>query len=417
VVEARTEDVTPAAITVADDETLAEPHSLGRQLVKVLGVAAGARLVLFAFMALTAPAVPAATTQSSFVREMTRLFEGAPLLERLFLHWARWDGLWYVHISNNGYEWPNSEAFYPLYPMLMRAVAPLTGGNTAIAGVALSTCFFLAAVALVYYLVSLDFSPRVALWTTVFLSTFPTAFFFQAAYVDALLLLLVAACLLFSRLDRWALAGIVGFFATLTRSTGILLLVPMAVFYLQQRQWRPRGIDRRALWFLLPPAGIAVWLAYLWQATGDPFASFAAESHWGRHLTVPFVAVYRGLGETLWQFERVVLQGHWDYGWIHDYLAVFILIGWVALVWAGWRRLPPAYTAFCIALLVVSLCFPGSDRALFSLPRLMLTAFPLFIVTALLTEWHPRLRVALVAIFMIIACALSYEFVRHVFIA
>ena len=62
-----------------------------------------------------------------------------------------------------------------------------------------------------------------ALWTVVFLSVFPTAFFFQAIYSESLFLLLSVACFLAARRGRWALAGAAGFLASLTRNTGLLL--------------------------------------------------------------------------------------------------------------------------------------------------------------------------------------------------
>ena len=409
----------PAAVVCKEDgKSLAEPVSLRRRLATVVAVSAGTRLILFLVMAITTP-VPPAGQMPAFLREAAALFDGSPFLERLFLPWTRWDGLWYVTVAHHGYARPWSEAFYPLYPGLMRVVSPLTGGNYVIAGILLSTCFFLGAMAVLYYLVSLDFSARVALWTTVLLAAFPTGFFFQAVYADSLLLLLTVACVLFSRRGRWALAGSTALLAVLTRSTGLVLLVPMVVFHLQQREWRWRRVDRQALWFLLPPAGMLIWISYLWAATGDPLGSVRAESHWGRGFTVPFVTVYRGFAEAVRHFDRTVIQGGWGTAGLHDMLAAIILVACVALLWAGWRRIPPAYTAFVVALLVVPLCFPGAERPLFSLPRLALTAFPVFLALALVTDglrWQRWLRIALAVLFMAGSCWFACEFARHVFV-
>src|SRR5664279_4108259 len=40
---------------------------------------------------------------------------------RLFEPWANWDGQWFIRIAADGYRLVHSEAFFPLYPLLIRA--------------------------------------------------------------------------------------------------------------------------------------------------------------------------------------------------------------------------------------------------------------------------------------------------------
>ena len=42
------------------------------------------------------------------------------------LMWVRWDALWYLKIAEHGYTQINALAFFPTYPMLIRAVHFLT---------------------------------------------------------------------------------------------------------------------------------------------------------------------------------------------------------------------------------------------------------------------------------------------------
>ena len=68
---------------------------------------------------------------------------------------------------------------------------------------------------------------------SIYLAIGPLSFFLQAVYTESLFLLLSLACFVFAREGRWRLAGFMGLLATLTRSTGVLLLIPMVVLLLR----------------------------------------------------------------------------------------------------------------------------------------------------------------------------------------
>ena len=64
-------------------------------------------------------------------------------LAQLFFHW---DSGWFLAIAQDGYHYDPAKgspiAFFPLYPMLMRALGPLLGGPT-VAGFLISNAAFL----------------------------------------------------------------------------------------------------------------------------------------------------------------------------------------------------------------------------------------------------------------------------------
>src|SRR6202011_3123241 len=74
---------------------------------------------------------------------------------------ARWDSYWYLHIAAAGYRPVGNAAFFPLYPLLCSACGWLIG-SALIAGVIISLASLLAALYLLWRLVSLQLGERYA---------------------------------------------------------------------------------------------------------------------------------------------------------------------------------------------------------------------------------------------------------------
>ena len=112
---------------------------------------------LFAFVVVKIASVPAAFVANlMFEPAMERGFILPFRYEKFAEIFAAWDSGWYWDIARRGYTFnpdaQSSVAFFPLYPMLMRAVAaPFGGGDSAtwVAGLVISwAAFVLALVAL-----------------------------------------------------------------------------------------------------------------------------------------------------------------------------------------------------------------------------------------------------------------------------
>src|SRR3954465_14638376 len=88
------------------------------------------------------------TSARAFDRpELTHPF--APPLDALFAPLARWDAVWYLGVAHSGYDGA-STAFFPLYPLLVRGLAP--NGD---AGALLFAAYFVSLLALAGALVLL----------------------------------------------------------------------------------------------------------------------------------------------------------------------------------------------------------------------------------------------------------------------
>ena len=274
----------------------------------------------------------------------------------------------------------------------------------------------LAAAAVLYLLVEDDRGPRVALWAVVFLAFFPTSFFLQAVYTESLFVLTTVACVLWARRGRWALAGLAGMLAALTRNTGVLLLIPFLWFYGSTIGWRWRRIDRRILWSLLVPAGLAAWMVYQWLRQGDPLSFNDAQSMWRRHLASPLTSLWHGANDSLILIHRLLVHGTLDPRGLHNLIAFPLLALAAAVLSLAWRQLRPAYVLYAVAAILMPLCYPTLAKPLYSMPRFLLACFPIFIALALVTDRRPRLRAVLLAAFTAGYLFLTIEFTRIIFV-
>jgi hypothetical protein len=345
------------------------------------------------------------------------------VLAHVFNPWAVWDGVWFVKIAADGYAANDgSVAFFPLYPLIVRWVGIVFDNNLVIAGIVVSLACYFAAVYFLYRLVATRYSARVAYRTCLYLSIFPTAFFWQAVYSESMFLMLSVACILWSTEGRWKLAGLAGLAAALTRSAGFLLIVPMAMCYYEQRGWKLRRTDSAAASLLMIPEGLMVWMAYLSLGFGKPLLFAQVQDQWRRYVAVPTFALWKGL-EAAFQGARQLISGqtsrlYWPAsqpGAVVP-LAVANLVNLTSIVIAalaicyGLRRLPLALSAYAIVTIGYPLLFPATSMPLMSMPRFVLAAFPIFMSMALFTERRPRAHLIICAASIVLCVVCTSKF-------
>lgn len=184
------------------------------------------------------------------------------------------DAEWYRRIAENGYtasgEYSNSIVFYPLFPYLMKLLYILFRNYTA-AGLFISYTSFGIASVYLYKLMRIDYSKEKAADALLLLFIAPYGMFFLSAHTESLFLMLSVMSLYYIRRGNWLGASITGFFAALSKTQGVLLFVPLAY------EWAVSAVnnkkaDKKGLWGLMIPAGMAVYLCINKALQGDFFA-------------------------------------------------------------------------------------------------------------------------------------------------
>ncbi|HXV63525.1 MAG TPA: interleukin-like EMT inducer domain-containing protein [Vicinamibacteria bacterium] len=295
--------------------------------------------------------------------------------------WARWDSGYYLDIARFGYPpGPGHElnpAFFPLYPLLSRGIAPLfewfgfaPDHALVIGAVTISHMSLLVALMYLYRLTLLLASPEAASRTIYYVALFPAAVFFSAVYTESLFLRTATASTYHARRGQWSLAGLWGFLSAMTRLVGVVLLPAHLILYFAGGR-RARGWT--LMWLLLIPAGTAVFSLVLEESRGDPLAFVSVQENWGR-------------GEGSWlklvdSYQRLqegdVLEGEADaHAFLHwSFVLATVLLG----VLAG-RRFGVDSAVFVLG----SMGLPIVTGVLASTPRYSAVLFPCFMV---LGEW------------------------------
>ena len=316
-----------------------------------------------------------------------------PLLAPL----ARWDSVWYLRIAESGYDGSaNRSAFFPLYPLLVRAVATPFGGSNAallLAAFAISLACFVGALALLYRLTEIELGRRLARPTLLLLAVFPAALYFGAPYSESLFLLLAVGAFLAARTDHWAWAGVCAGLASATRSAGLLLVIPLALIWWSSRPRRPAN----AAWLLLAPCGIGAYALWLGLVEGDALRFLDVQAAWSRELSVPLAGAWDGLlaavdgvrqlasGSRTPVYFEIAAGDPFRIAAINIMLFATLVFAVVACV-GVLRRLPRAYGAWVAASLLLPLSLPVTPQPLMSLPRFVAVLFPIFMWLAIVCE-------------------------------
>lgn len=297
--------------------------------------------------------------------------------------WNRLDTTHFDYIASHSYTDVARTAFFPLQPLLIRALLPLTH-NAFLTGFFISNVAALLLMMVLYQLVKEDFNAELAERTVLYLMVFPLAFFFIAAYNESLFLCLALLSFYQMRRGRWWLAGLSGFFACLTRSAGILLLVPLCYEYLRQRDFQIKKVRIDIASLVLPVLGLGAFALYCYWHFGDPLAFSHAQAEWHRHLQWPWYGMFNSVKIIL----RHYFLSFYSLRNLTDLIPDLFILLLLVLCFVGPWRLPRSHRSYGLYAVVLYLfiqLFPvdaNTNIPLQSVGRLMLEIFPAFIVLA-----------------------------------
>lgn len=310
---------------------------------------------------------------------------------------VRNDSIWYARIVEHGYTFSthhvSSIAFYPLYPLLIKLVS-LPTGNLYVAGMLISTACMFAAVVLLYEWLEVKGLESCAVWATLLLLSFPWSVFFAAMYTESLYLALALGAFLAAERRWYGWATVCAFLIALTRPTGILVAVCLAVLLSAsgERQWRARAVPVSGF------VALATFALYQAIAFGTPFASEEA-------ATVPPWS--RGIRQAVSDLHFHARPGFPSWYLVFMLVVAILMLLPVPLVY---RRVGPVY-----ALLAVLMIVMPAASGLVSMERYAVVDFPVFAAMATMRSRFVRFGLVEIGVLFLLFFAAAFEAAWGVF--
>jgi|GEM_PF-1374027 len=281
-----------------------------REWSKVFGILLGIKLIVFLCFFYAHHFIP----RAKYPSDIWMVRPGTSLAQNL----ANFDGAWFIRISALGYQRLTTGDYsldketarlkvmdqlgfkdgverkyayrhWPLFPWLIKVLAPVLKNNYLIAGIALSNFFYLLYGIFFYKLARIYFREQISQLSLCIALIHPGAYALNAVYNEPVFLFFITACFYFLKKDRFFLAGFFAGLASLTRIESVLIYVPILYEYLRKNSSDNEGLfsvfkpgqlkksfsrlfrEPGVLWLFLGPVGSLVVLLYFKLLSGSAF--------------------------------------------------------------------------------------------------------------------------------------------------
>lgn len=321
-------------------------------------------LIIFAINKISVKVIPDRTSYE-LPAPIPFTFTLAPLLNM--------DGRIYQQIACRGYGVENGgsnlTAFFPVYPLLIKAISLNCAINPVLVGLLISSGGFLVSLFTFWKLVEKEIRFK----SFLLMLFFPTSFFFLAYYTESLFLLLSLLVFWFIKKKKLLLASIFAAIATATRVFGLALVA--AIIYEAFIEYKKN--HKIHFEILTAPLGIVGYAVYNWMASGNPLAFIASQSHWDRPvgLLAPIYAIKSQI--------TAIVSGplpSYDSPFVYPVIVIefMTLIYLITVLVVAYKKIDASYWVYLLASIVIIL-FGG---ILSAAPRYSLVLFPIYIYLA-----------------------------------
>lgn len=307
-------------------------------------------------------------------------------LPRWLLGWVNFDGFHYLTIAQSGYKgFGLLQAFFPLYPYLIRSLFHLTYWDVAKISLGISHVAAVGMIVMWWLLVREVFSaqPGKKNWWIILL--LPTSFFWVAGYTESLFMLLVFSSLWLGIKKQWWLAAVVAALASATRVTGVFLVPALWVEWAWQhkaalqaktlslKQWWPVAV------VCLGVTGLLGYMYYLWGTFGDPLYFFHVQSEFGAGRQETLIL----LPQVFWRYVKIVWTVHphdWQYyAFVQELVLTAISM---LLLLLSVKKIRPSIVTFSVLAWIL----PTLTGTFSSMPRYILSAPAVYLMIIFLWE-------------------------------
>lgn len=357
-----------------------------------------------------------------------------PLVTHSVSHYLiHWDSVWYINIAKDLYQWNEfSPAFYPLYPLLIKAINFLSFGVFGLVGSALiinTVSLGLALAALMKISLNLFGKQNyIHIVIAAFFLASPAAIFMHLIYTEALYCAFALWAYFFALKRHWMAVGILLALLTATRITSVLIVALCGLEYLRAYSWNiRRSLNKNIFWFFLAPLGFIGYMLLLKSNINDALGMLHAygSNSWSYHKFD--LNIFSTILDELREVKHVAVNIFDKQNINNVYFDLFIVNTLLPLVALSVIFASSLYSIFKIKKWGIPLGIYGLlSIIMFTLNSNIVSvhryALPVFVIYLVLGYIAAKSRYSMIIILFLIPCLASLQgilfllFTRNVFI-
>lgn len=260
----------------------------------------------------------------------------------------------YVNIAKFGYgtgeafhEQELMIVFFPLWPMLLKTVHVIVPIGWYVLGTVLQIPIFVVGMTMFYMVASKHYNQRTTKLGLLLLLVSPGAFFFLMPMTESLFFALCMLSFWAIENKRFLSFAIVGYAAALTRSPGVLLVLPAVVVAANEFK-KKNGAKQWLPWIGAacgPALGIGTYLFINFKIYGDWFAfSDFQWNHWAQRLGL-FCNTIKYHQEYFWGG----IHDNTRFALVVSLMAILVIMGQLVGVWLGSNNMPLHFGFYSLA--------------------------------------------------------------------
>lgn len=322
----------------------------------------------------------------------------------LFLYiWGGFDGVHYLDIAQDGYTKQYTQAFFPLYPMLINilsfGIVPKL-----IIGVLINNIGLLFGLIFLQKIIQEKFKKINYRFVILLFLSYPFSFFFNGVYNEGLFLAVTLICFYAYFHQKTILTILMGIFATSTRLAGIYLIPAIGLFVLFDQ-------NRKKIRMIAPLSlisfGLIAYMIFLEVKFGNFLYFIQAQNYFGNSRSSDLVffpqVIYRYIKILL----SVPITSHSFIIAVTEFIVTNIFL---ILPIIFYKKIPYGFIAFSLVVVIV----PSLTGTFGSIPRYVLMSFPVFILLGMLKK---RYKIILIGIFTLLQIYFLSIFISGRFVA
>jgi Gpi18-like mannosyltransferase len=331
---------------------------------------------------------------------------------------ANFDGVHYLRTSLWGYTSQYSQAFFPLFSLLMWG---LSSWNTLfeqrtillLSGLLIS---FISTIGGFYFLqkiYAIEYSKKYTQYALLLLFFFPTAFYFFGVYTESLFLLLGSAAVYLILKKKYLYAAVFIALASATKVIGIFLVAVYFIevfrdLYANRNKEHISDVFIKILGLIISVSGLILYMFYLFFEYNDALYFMHAQPIFG---TGRQVDMFISLPQVFYRYLKIVLTVPFISPQFFTAVSeiLFSIFGLLLLIFS-FRKVRFSFWIFSLGAFIL----PTVTGTFTSMPRYVLMTFLLFPVFA---EYTYRFRKLLLPVFVVSNIVMCAMFVLGFWIA